>query len=50
MTTLCLDFGNTRLKAAIFTNDMLGEEIMLPDDSIETIGQILEKWKPGKSI
>ena len=50
MTTLCLDFGNTRLKAAIFTNDMLGEEIMLPDDSIETIDQILEKWKPGKSI
>ena len=50
MTTLCLDFGNTRLKAAIFTNDILGEEIMLPDDSIETIGQILEKWKPGKSI
>ena len=50
MTTLCLDFGNTRLKAAIFTNDELKEEIFLQDDSIESIDQIIEKWKPGKSI
>jgi type III pantothenate kinase len=50
MTTLCLDFGNTRLKAAIFTNDELKEEIFLQDDSIESIDQIIEKWKPAKSI
>jgi len=50
MTTLCLDFGNTRLKAAIFKNDELIKEIFLTDDSIETINGILETWKPQKAI
>jgi len=50
MNTLCLDFGNTRLKAAIFENDRLKEEIFLPDDKTETVLQLIEKHHPGRSI
>lgn len=50
MTTLCLDFGNTRLKAALFEDDQLTEELVLPDDSDATITQLLESRKPKKSI
>jgi pantothenate kinase type III len=31
--TLCLDFGNTRLKAAIFEDDIFKVELELADDS-----------------
>ncbi|MEO6489945.1 MAG: type III pantothenate kinase [Ferruginibacter sp.] len=50
ITTLCLDFGNTRLKAAIFKDDQLIREIFLPDDSSETISQILKDYSPEKTI
>ena len=50
MTTLCFDFGNTRLKAAIFNQDVFVEEIFLPDDSTETVTRLLEAYKPVKSI
>jgi type III pantothenate kinase len=50
MVTLCLDFGNTRLKAAIFDNDVFREELSLPDDSTDTIGQILKNYQPVRSI
>ncbi len=50
MTTLCFDFGNTRLKAAIFLNDALQEEIFLKDDTDDTISQLVAKYKPAKSI
>ncbi|MEO6730493.1 MAG: type III pantothenate kinase [Ferruginibacter sp.] len=50
LTTLCLDFGNTRLKAAIFENDLFAEELVLPDDSNTTIENLLQKYKPHKSI
>lgn len=50
MTTLCLDFGNTRLKAAIFDVDTFKEEFSLPDDSIASIQAIVEKYHPQKSI
>jgi len=50
MITLCLDFGNTRLKAAVFNHDQLREEILLPDDGAETITSLLDKWKPARSI
>ena len=49
-TTLCLDFGNTRLKAAIFEADLFKEELVLPDDSNATIEQLLAKYQPQKSI
>jgi type III pantothenate kinase len=50
MTTLCLDFGNTRLKAAIFYNDDVREEIQLEDDSFSSIEKLLINYKPEKSI
>ncbi len=50
MTTLCLDFGNTRLKAAIFDNNDFKEEIQLADDNPSTIQDLLNKYNPGKSI
>ena len=49
-TTLCLDFGNTRLKAALFENESFKEELVLVDDSKETIEQLLEKYHPQKTI
>lgn len=48
--TLCLDFGNSRLKCGIFEGDFFKEEIVLPDDSNETIKKILHQTKAQKSI
>ena len=50
MITLCFDFGNTRLKAALFANHELIEEIILQDDKEETITELLQQYKPAKSI
>ena len=50
MTTLCFDFGNTRLKAAVFIKDELNEELFLADDKEETIELLLQKYQPTKSI
>lgn len=50
MTTLCLDFGNTRLKAAVFTDGAMQEEIVLPDDSPDTIKSLLETHRPARCI
>jgi type III pantothenate kinase len=49
-TTLCLDFGNTRLKAALFENDIFKVELELGDDSNSTIKKLLEQFQPQKSI
>ncbi|MEP7165264.1 MAG: type III pantothenate kinase [Ferruginibacter sp.] len=50
MTTLCLDFGNTRLKTAIFENGIFKEELFLPDDQTGTIAQLLDNYHPEKAI
>lgn len=50
MITLCFDFGNTRLKVAVFQQDEFMEEIYLPDDSNETILSLLNDTKAEKSI
>ena len=50
MITLCLDFGNTRLKAAIFDNDHFQDELYLPDDSPASIEKLLDTFHPEKSI
>jgi len=50
MTTLCLDFGNTRLKAALFENDLLEHELYLPDNTPATIEELLKTLKPKRSI
>jgi type III pantothenate kinase len=48
--TLCLDFGNTRLKAAIFNNETLTNVLVLDNDDATTIQQIINTYKPSKSI
>ena len=50
MTTLCLDFGNTRLKAGIFKADAITSELVLPDDNLETLQQLLNEYQPEKAI
>ena len=49
-TTLCFDFGNTRIKAALFVDSALTELIILQEGSYETINSLLEKFEPQKSI
>ena len=48
--TLCLDFGNTRKKAAVFHEAEMKEGIILPDDSVETIQGLIRRFQPAKSI
>ncbi|MEJ7626710.1 MAG: type III pantothenate kinase [Ferruginibacter sp.] len=50
MVTLCLDFGNTRLKAAIFDSNIFREEFSLKNDEVETIEEILKSYDPDRSI
>lgn len=49
-TTLCFDFGNTRLKCAVFSGRDLQELVVLEDDKEETIRALLQKYQPAKSI
>lgn len=48
--TVCFDFGNTRLKAAIFEGDQLSGEFVLPNDETETIEKLLAEHTPEKTI
>jgi type III pantothenate kinase len=50
MKTLCFDFGNTRLKVAVFVNDNFTEEITLPNDEIFTIERLIAIQQPKKTI
>ena len=50
MLTVCLDFGNTRLKAALFEGDQLKEIKTLSDDELSTINARLDLWKPQRCI
>ncbi|HEY4062428.1 MAG TPA: type III pantothenate kinase [Puia sp.] len=49
-TTLCFDFGNTRLKCGVFSGGVFLEEQVLVDDSEQTIRALLEKYHPDRSI
>ena len=49
-TTLCFDFGNTRLKCAIFYGKEISEVIVLENDSVETIDKLLEQYHPSHAI
>ncbi|HYC27175.1 MAG TPA: type III pantothenate kinase, partial [Chitinophagaceae bacterium] len=49
-TTLCLDFGNTRLKAAVFSNGALSQTVVLADDSEQTLNDLLDQFKPERCI
>jgi type III pantothenate kinase len=48
--TLCLDFGNTRLKCAVFYKKELEEVIVLSGETVAVVEDLLEKYKPSKSI
>lgn len=48
--TICFDFGNTRLKAAVFENEKLSAEIVLPNDETATIEKLLDEHNPRKTI
>lgn len=50
MTTLCFDFGNTRMKFAVFTDGALQQEGVLADDREETIASLLDTFQPSRTI
>jgi len=50
MTTLCLDFGNTRLKTAVFENDALTEMIVLRSDAVVHLQEIIAQHQPQHAI
>ena len=49
-TSLCFDFGNTRLKCAVFSDRELKEVIVISDDSDATITDLVNRFQPHKSI
>jgi type III pantothenate kinase len=49
-TTLCFDFGNTRLKCGVFTGDTLSEVVTLDNDSSSLFNDLIQKYKPAKTI
>ena len=49
-TTLCFDFGNTRLKCGVFKNNELAEVFSLADSNNSTIEELLKKYTPEKTI
>jgi type III pantothenate kinase len=48
--TLCFDFGNTRLKAALFLDTVLEEIVVLKDESILAVEELLDRFQPEKTI
>lgn len=50
MTTICFDFGNTRLKYAVFVDGAFTEESALENGNLAEIEQLLNKYNPDKTI
>jgi type III pantothenate kinase len=50
MTTICLDFGNTRLKAAVFSNGQLQEVVLLNQDVNQQLLELLDRTGAQHSI
>ena len=49
-TTLCFDFGNTRLKCAYFSGKELQKVIVLDNDDTKTIQECIDTFHPERSI
>lgn len=49
-TTLCFDFGNSRLKCAILKGEEVEDVIWLEDDRIETVETVIDRYKPDTTI
>jgi len=50
LTTLCFDFGNTRLKVAVFKDEHLEDIIVLEDNSDAAMVDLINKYQPQNSI
>jgi type III pantothenate kinase len=48
--TICFDFGNTRLKYALFEGKELVTESTLEDDSPGSLAGVLDRFRPERSI
>ncbi|HNJ93698.1 MAG TPA: type III pantothenate kinase, partial [Ferruginibacter sp.] len=48
--TICFDFGNTRLKAAIFEDDQFKTDLVIGNDDPATIEALLQTHQPQKAI
>lgn len=49
-TTLCIDFGNTRQKAAFFDGNLIKEVFFLQEDLFTSLKGLMDKLKPTKTI
>ena len=49
-TTLCFDFGNTRLKCAVFRGKKMSEVVVLDNDKAGTIDKIIKQYRPANTI
>jgi len=48
---LCIDWGNTNIKAGVFDNDVLVKQFTFsPETSLEKVTGILDSYKPVKAI
>lgn len=50
MITICFDFGNTRLKYAVFEGDRMTHIDVLETGSTEEVAQVVERYGAEKSI
>lgn len=49
-TTLCFDFGNSRLKYAVLKNGEVSEVKWLQDDEVDTIAKLIDHYHPDATI
>jgi type III pantothenate kinase len=49
-TTLCFDFGNTRMKCAVFVDGVFRQEYVLDDDREETVKALLDLFRSDRTI
>jgi type III pantothenate kinase len=48
---LCIDWGNTNVKAALFAGDRIEKQIVFSEDAaVEQVTQLLEAYQPVKAI
>jgi type III pantothenate kinase len=50
LITLCLDFGNTRQKCAVFDRDVLKEILIVENSAIDSIWDLIRDYSPTKTI
>ncbi len=48
--TLCVDLGNTRMKAAVFSDGVLVERAVLERDGVDSVRKLLAEHRPTRSI